>query len=36
MSKIISGIQQIGIGIPNVHEAWKWYRQNFGMDISCF
>ncbi len=29
----ISGIQQIGIGIPNVHQAWKWYRENFGMDI---
>ncbi|MCB0855236.1 MAG: VOC family protein [Bacteroidetes bacterium] len=36
MSKIISGIQQIGIGIPHVHEAWKWYRQNFGMDIPIF
>lgn len=33
---IISGIQQIGIGIPDVHEAWKWYRQNFGMDIPVF
>ncbi len=33
---IISGIQQIGIGIPNVHEAWKWYRQNFGFDIPLF
>jgi catechol 2,3-dioxygenase-like lactoylglutathione lyase family enzyme len=31
--KIISGIQQIGIGVKNVEEAWKWYRQNFGMDI---
>jgi catechol 2,3-dioxygenase-like lactoylglutathione lyase family enzyme len=33
---IISGIQQIGIGVPNVREAWKWYRQNFGMDIRMF
>ena len=33
MSFIISGIQQVGIGNPNVHEAFKWYRQNFGMDI---
>lgn len=33
-SKImISGIQQIGVGIPNVHEAWKWYRENFGVDV---
>lgn len=36
MEKIISGIQQIGIGIPNVAEAWKWYRQNFGMNIKIF
>ncbi|MBV6647293.1 MAG: VOC family protein [Cyclobacteriaceae bacterium] len=33
---IISGIQQIGIGVSNVHEAWKWYRQNFGMDVKVF
>jgi len=34
--KVISGIQQIGIGVPNVGEAWKWYKQNFGMDIRMF
>ena len=22
---IISGIQQMGIGVMNVEEAWKWY-----------
>src|ERR1700741_1221921 len=33
MSFIISGIQQVGIGNPNVHEAFKWYRHHFGMDI---
>ncbi len=36
MSYIISGIQQIGIGIPDVEEAWKWYRCRFGMDIPIF
>lgn len=36
MQKIISGIQQIGVGIPNVHEAFRWYRQNFGMDVPIF
>ncbi len=37
MSKpTIAGIQQVGIGIPNVHEAFKWYRQHFGMDIPIF
>ena len=36
MAKIISGIQQIGIGIPDMHAAWKWYRAAFGMDIRMF
>lgn len=36
MKTIISGIQQVGIGIPNVYEAWKWYRQNFGFDTPIF
>ena len=34
--KIISGIQQVGIGVPNVHEAWKWYKEHFGVDIRVF
>ncbi|HXC05539.1 MAG TPA: VOC family protein [Bacteroidia bacterium] len=33
MSYTIAGIQQIGIGIPDVHQAFKWYREHFGMDI---
>jgi catechol 2,3-dioxygenase-like lactoylglutathione lyase family enzyme len=33
---VLSGIQQIGIGVNNVHEAWKWYRANFGMDCRVF
>lgn len=33
---IISGIQQIGIGIPNVYEAWQWYKDTFGVDIRVF
>jgi catechol 2,3-dioxygenase-like lactoylglutathione lyase family enzyme len=36
MSYIISGIQQIGIGIPDVEDAWKWYRCRFGMDVPIF
>lgn len=35
-SYIISGIQQVGIGVPNVHEGFKWYRQSFGMDVPIF
>lgn len=34
--KNITGIQQIGIGVEDVHEAWKWYRRNFGIDIAVF
>lgn len=33
---IISGIQQIGIGVSNVTEGFKWYNQNFGMDVPIF
>ncbi|MBT3301806.1 MAG: VOC family protein [Bacteroidetes bacterium] len=36
MPKLISGIQQLGIGVSNVHEAWKWYRQNFNIDVKIF
>ena len=36
MSYIISGIQQIGIGIPDVEKAWAWYRCRFGMDVPIF
>jgi catechol 2,3-dioxygenase-like lactoylglutathione lyase family enzyme len=36
MSYIISGIQQVGIGVPNVHEGFKWYNKHFGMDIPVF
>ncbi len=32
----IAGIQQVGIGVANVHEAFKWYREHFGMDIPIF
>jgi catechol 2,3-dioxygenase-like lactoylglutathione lyase family enzyme len=33
---VISGIQQVGIGVKNVEEAWKWYIRNFGMDCRIF
>jgi catechol 2,3-dioxygenase-like lactoylglutathione lyase family enzyme len=36
MEKIICGIQQMGIGVPNVQEIWKWYRINFGIDVRIF
>ena len=36
MTKGIVGIQQIGIGIPNVHQAWDWYRKYFALDVPIF
>ncbi|NGP76893.1 VOC family protein [Balneolaceae bacterium YR4-1] len=36
MEKIISGIQQIGIGTPNEKKAFEWYRKHLGMDICVF
>ncbi len=34
--KSITGIQQVGIGVINLSEAWKWYRNHFGMDVRIF
>ena len=36
MEKIICGIQQVGIGVRNVAESWKWYKDNFGFDTKIF
>lgn len=36
MSGQINGIQQLGVGVENVEEAWKWYREHFSMDIRMF
>ncbi len=36
MSYSITGIQQVGIGVDDVEEAWHWYRKQFGMDVPIF
>lgn len=36
MSKLISGIQQVGIGVPDSPKAFDWYRKHFNMDIRVF
>lgn len=36
MKRIISGIQQVGIGVANAEEAFRWYRKIFGTDIVVF
>lgn len=33
---VISGIQQVGVGVANLQESWKWYRKYFGIDIRIF
>ncbi len=36
MSKVIYGIQQIGVGVSNLAEAWRWYKKHLGFDIRIF
>lgn len=36
MAKRINGIQQLGVGVIDVQEGFKWYRTYFGMDIKMF
>lgn len=36
MEKYICGIQQMGVGVPNVAEIWKWYRKFFGTNVKVF
>ncbi|HUX22175.1 MAG TPA: VOC family protein [Spirochaetia bacterium] len=32
----LSGIQQIGVGVPDVMEAFAWFRTSFGTDVPIF
>jgi len=36
MEKLICGIQQMGIGVPDVEEVWAWYRKYFGLNVKVF
>ncbi|MBW6492205.1 MAG: VOC family protein [Lentimicrobium sp.] len=36
MAKQINGIQQLGVGVTDIQEAFAWYRKYFGMDIKMF
>ncbi len=36
MSAHICGIQQVGIGVSDLQEYWKWYREVFSMDVRIF
>ncbi|GAB2765944.1 hypothetical protein GCM10027275_04390 [Rhabdobacter roseus] len=35
-SPLISGIQQVGIGVTDVPKAWQWYRRVLGFDVPVF
>jgi catechol 2,3-dioxygenase-like lactoylglutathione lyase family enzyme len=36
MNELISGIQQVGIGVSNANLAWQWYRKTFGLNVPIF
>jgi catechol 2,3-dioxygenase-like lactoylglutathione lyase family enzyme len=36
MKQNILGIQQVGVGIPDVQQAWTLYRRLFGFDVPIF
>ena len=36
MEKIICGIQQVGIGVSDAVQAWRWYRETLGFDTKIF
>ena len=33
---LVSGIQQIGVGVRDLDQAWRWYRRHLGLDIPVF
>ena len=35
-SYLISGIQQMGVGVSDVEAAWKFYRNYFNVDVPVF
>ncbi len=36
MEPVISGIQQVGIGVTDVYASWEWYRRVLGFDVPIF
>lgn len=36
MSDLISGIQQVGIGVRNAQEAFSWYNKTLGLNVPLF
>jgi len=36
MPQVITGIQQVGIGVSDIDSCWKWYRNAFKTDVPVF
>jgi catechol 2,3-dioxygenase-like lactoylglutathione lyase family enzyme len=36
MSELISGIQQVGIGVSNAQEVFSWYNKTLGLNVPLF
>ena len=36
MSEFISGIQQVGIGVKDAGEAFRWYNRTLGLNVPLF
>jgi len=36
MATLIHGIQQLGIGVANAEQSFRWFRKAFGIDIPVF
>jgi catechol 2,3-dioxygenase-like lactoylglutathione lyase family enzyme len=36
MPQVITGIQQVGIGVSDIDSSWKWYRNAFKTDVPVF
>lgn len=36
MAQLITGIQQVGIGVEDIETSWKNYRSAFGTDVPVF
>jgi catechol 2,3-dioxygenase-like lactoylglutathione lyase family enzyme len=36
MDRILSGIQQVGLGVANAQEAFEWYKKYLGFDVVVF
>ncbi|HXB11661.1 MAG TPA: VOC family protein [Bacteroidia bacterium] len=33
---MVTGVQQVGIGVSDLTTSWKWYRKWFGFDVPIF